>query len=719
LHIISFSSNVFYVTILQKKTNIDINKFSCKLKIAKNFIQGPSDYGGGNVPTRNQYVSHDVVSAWKYFISQGQFGPHVISPEISSSWGRCYQTGVNPYDGTCNQLLQPDEFEEILCERKELIDIAKPFMEKLYRFVQGSGFVVVLTDERGYILDVLGDSDTQEKALGINFMKGASWTEEAVGTNAIGTAVVIKKPIQTTGAEHYCLKHHAWTCSACPIFDQDGNMIAILDLSGPIYETHLHTLGMVVAAAEAIMDQMKIQKKNRELLLTNNRLNNIFQTMSDGVMIVDETGIVNKVNPVVEQIFGQPYHELVDKTIQDVVGHKAPCAEQILLKQKAYSDVEVLVDSRIGRIHCISSGKPIFDEEGVLSGGVVLLRPMEKVQSLVNRFSGALASFHFKDIIGNSPEIQETIRIACLASVSMSHVLLEGDSGTGKEVFAQAIHNRSRRREGPFVAVNCGAIPRELIGSELFGYADGAFTGAKRGGRPGKFELASGGTLFLDEIGDMPLEQQVALLRVIQDKRVTRIGDEKVIPVDVRIICATNKHLQDEVEKGNFRQDLYYRLNVVSIEIPSLQNRKEDIPLLFNHLLDSIGNEWGREFQHVDPEVFNYLKEYNWPGNVRELQNVVERIISMADGDTVCVKHLPASILGYSKQVNQPEQFISQNIRVANEREKRKQLLAENESQKIMTLLAQFGGNVSQVAREMGVSRNTLYRKMHQYNIAN
>jgi transcriptional regulator of acetoin/glycerol metabolism len=271
------------------------------------------------------------VSAWKYFTSQGQFGPHVISPEISSSWGRCYKYHVNPYDGTCNQILQPNELEKLLNERKELIDIAKPFMEKLYRFVQGSGFVVVLTDERGYIIEILGDNDTREKAKDLNFIKRASWTEEAVGTNAIGTAVVIKKPIQTTGAEHYCLKHHTWTCSACPIFGLDGTMIGILDLSGPLYETHLHTLGMVVAAAEAIMDQMKVQKKNRELTLANNRLNDIFQTMSDGVMIFDETGIVNQVNPVVEHIFGQPDYDLVDKAVQELVGNKAPCAEQILL----------------------------------------------------------------------------------------------------------------------------------------------------------------------------------------------------------------------------------------------------------------------------------------------------------------------------------------------------------------------------------------------------
>ncbi|MGI5920864.1 MAG: sigma-54-dependent Fis family transcriptional regulator [Syntrophomonadaceae bacterium] len=672
------------------------------------------------MPTQNQYVSHDdIESAWKYFVSQGHLGPFSVSPEIARSWERCNEARVNPYDGTCQQFLSSDELSGLRQELTDFIEVATPFMAKLYRFVQGSGFIVVLTDERGYVLEVIGDEKTLNEAKEINFVKGANWSEQAVGTNAIGTAIVLRKPLQTTGAEHYCLKHQAWTCSACPIFNQDGKLLGVLDLSGPSSKTHLHTLGMVVAASEAIMEQLKLQKNNRELTLADNRLNQIFQTMSEGVMIFDENGVVTQVNPIVEQIFGQPNFDLVGKTIMELVGEKAPCAEKILMKQQSFNDIEIFVDTRMGRIHCMSSGKPIVDDQGVLSGGVILLKTVEKVQNLVNRFSGAQASFSFKDIIGKSEQIQEAIRIASLAAANMSHVLLEGESGTGKEVFAQAIHNRSMRRDGPFVAVNCGAIPRELIGSELFGYADGAFTGAKRGGRPGKFELASGGTLFLDEIGDMPLEQQVALLRVIQDKKVTRIGDEKVIPVDVRIICATNKHLLDEVEKGNFRKDLYYRLNVVPIEIPSLSKRKEDIPLLFRHLLDTIGREWGREFQHIEPEVMEYLQEYNWPGNVRELQNVVERIISMADGDTVCVKHLPSSIVNYDKDNLQPTHSLSQNVRVANEREKRKKLLAEKESQKIMALLAQFGGNVSQVAREMGVSRNTLYRKMHQYNIAN
>lgn len=307
--------------------------------------------------------------------------------------------------------------------------------------------------------------------------------------------------------------------------------------------------------------------------------------------------------------------------------------------------------------------------------------------------------------------------MASLAAHSMSTVLLQGESGTGKEVFAQAIHNRSARRKGPFVAVNCGAIPRELIASELFGYSEGAFTGAKRGGRPGKFELASGGTLFLDEIGDMPLEQQVALLRVLQEKKITRIGGDKMIPVDIRVICATNRDLKQEVEQGRFRKDLYYRINVITINLPPLRKRREDIPLLVEHFLKKISRDWGMQVDRVEPEVMTYLTRYNWPGNVRELQNVLERMISMADGPVIGLDLLPLEIYTNGSGDDQDPLSLPRVNRLFRERQHKKQLLAEKESQEIIALLAKHGGNVSRVARDLGVSRNTLYRKMKQYNI--
>jgi PAS domain S-box-containing protein len=465
---------------------------------------------------------------------------------------------------------------------------------------------------------------------------------------------------------------------------------------------------------------MEIKENNRKLVLTNNQLNNILQSMSDGVLMVDHQGIITQVNPSAEKIIGKTAQEMKGSPVKDVTVGKALCIEKMLAKQQSYYDVELMLDTAAGHIYCVSSGKPILDDQGTLNGGVILLRPMEKVQRLVNRFSGAQANFHFRNIIGNSAEIRETIRLASLAAPSMSTILLQGESGTGKEIFAQAIHNRSSRRKGPFVAVNCGAIPRELIASELFGYTEGAFTGAKRGGRPGKFELASGGTLFLDEIGDMPLEQQVALLRVLQDKRITRVGGDKMIPVDIRIICATNRDLKQEVEKGRFREDLYYRLNVITIELPPLRKRREDIPLLVDYFLKKIGQDWGAQIDSVEPEVMEYLTRYDWPGNVRELQNVVERMISMANGNTIGLNLLPPEIYNANDLANSQEKVVPVRMgRLSRERQNRKQLLAEKESQEIMELLTKHGGNVSRVARDMGVSRNTLYRKMKQYNISN
>lgn len=459
---------------------------------------------------------------------------------------------------------------------------------------------------------------------------------------------------------------------------------------------------------------LKIREKNREIVLAYNRMDNIFNTMSDGVIIIDDKGIIRQVNLVVEEIFGKPGSALLNKSVKELAGSEASFVEGVFERQEAYNDIEIFIDASLGRLHCMSSGRPIFDDQGMLAGGVILLRSIKKVHNLINRLSGAQAAFRLSDIIGQSSAILKTIQTASQAASCMSNVLIEGESGTGKEVFAQAIHNQSARRKGPFVAVNCGAIPRELIGSELFGYADGAFTGAKRGGRPGKFEFASGGTLFLDEIGDMPLELQVTLLRVLQERKLTRIGDNKLIPIDLRIICATNKNLAHEVEQGNFRQDLYYRLNVISIQIPPLRERREDILLIFNSILTKMANELGRTIK-VDAEVYLLLEQYDWPGNVRELQNIAERAINVIEGDIIRLEHLPELIID-NKGISIP---TSTTAKPVNFREpvKMKHNLSEQERQQIIDLLFKSKGNVSYVAKIMGVARSTIYRKMHQYNI--
>lgn len=656
-----------------------------------------------------------LAESWRRFIRNGDSETIAVRPQILQSWQRCFSAGVDPYDGTSHLILKQYELEKLRDRNAELMEIAWHFMVRLYEFVAGSGFVVFLSDERGFIIESIGDYEILDDAAKVNLMIGTGWMEEEVGTNGIGTTLKLREPVQVSGQEHYCEMLHPWTCSAAPIFNDDGQIIGALQMSGPSSAVHLHTLGMVVAAVEAIRDQIRIKQQNQALTVLNNSLENIFRTMSDGAVIVNRQGIITQINPVGEQILGP---NLIGKSIEYLFG-QTPKTHGVLESGTAYTDFEVRVDTPQNYFHCLVSAMPIKDEKGQISGAVIFFNPINKVKRLINRFNGAQATFHFEDIIGESPNLKEAIQVASQAAANMSNVLIVGESGTGKELFAQSIHNHSPRRKGPFVALNCAAIPRELIASELFGYSEGAFTGARRGGRPGKFEMASGGTLFLDEIGDMPLDQQVTLLRVLQEREITRIGGDQVIPVDVRVICATNKNLKEEIANGNFREDLYYRLNVILVSVPPLRERKEDINLLFKHLLKKITEKLHTHIDYVNPEILNCLQSYSWPGNVRELENIVEKMVNNAGGSALSFEHLPSEI---AKQQSLPGHcgVISSAFHPMTEPDNRNAgmdaLLAERDS--IIELLARNKGNISRIANEMGISRNTVYRKMKFYNIS-
>ena len=436
----------------------------------------------------NGKVVDSTFDEWLRFIADGNRsnGGNSVSvkKDILASWTRCRQANVAPNDHSIHSRLSGVGLQVMLRRNRELIAIAKPFMDNLYRIVAGSGFVVALSDVRGYIMEILGDEDTLMNSMTVSFFQGANWSEFEAGTNAIGTALVGKKPIQVSGSEHYCRKHHDLTCSAAPIFDVQGNLLGALDVSGSSTAAHLHTLGMVVAAAEAIMAQMDIREKNNALSVTNKRLTNIFNTMSDGVIMIDDGGIISDINPNVPQILGSILNHSEIKPgvpVESILGAKQTLIRKMLKTKEAFSDVEIMVETTDGLNQCLASGAPVTNEQGIVTGGVIILRPIQQIQNLVNRFSGHYGTMHFSDIIGESRAILEAVRVASLAAMSKSNVLLQGESGTGKEIFAQAIHNRGERCAGPFIAVNCGALPRELIGSELFGYADGAFTGAKRG----------------------------------------------------------------------------------------------------------------------------------------------------------------------------------------------------------------------------------------------
>ncbi|CFY07540.1 RNA polymerase sigma factor 54 interaction domain [Syntrophomonas zehnderi OL-4] len=661
-------------------------------------------------------IKHEQIcffKAWEQFIATGELNPGTIRTEIADSWQRCYTAQVDPWADICHDILNTQQLKDLRSQNHELIDIAHPFMVRLYKFVAGSQFIVILADNRGFIMDLLGDDETLFNAAQLNLVAGSNWMEEKVGTNGVGTSLKLKKPVQISGSEHYCRYAHRWTCSAAPIFNDDGQIIAVLQLSGPMQSAHLHTLGMVVAASEAISDQIRVKRQNEELRLLNSRLIDIFQTVSDGAIIIDNRAIITESNPTAQQILGR---QLVGCNINDVF-EPSRQFDELLWASRAFADLELQAYGSRGALYCLVSGKPITYSDGKSNGAVIFFNPIHKVRSLANRFSGAEATFHFNDIIGQSEGIRAAIQVAVKAAANTSNVLISGESGTGKEIFAQSIHNASPRREGPFIAINCAASPRELIASELFGYVEGAFTGARRGGRPGKFEMASGGTLFLDEIGDMPLDQQATLLRVLQEKKVTRIGGDKVIPVDVRIICATNKNLLEEIEKHNFRQDLFYRLNVILVSIPPLRERPEDIDLLFNYLLQKISKRLNTPVVYVEPGIKEYLQKYNWPGNVRELENVIEKMVILNNNQTLSLKSLPSGIAALGSASTANTVYTNNLSNNTNSRaEGMSALLAERQT--IIDLLKSHNGNISKVAREMGLSRNTVYRKMAFYDIS-
>lgn len=464
-------------------------------------------------------------------------------------------------------------------------------------------------------------------------------------------------------------------------------------------------------------DQQAIQHMHMELT-------SVFNAMNDGLIVLDKEGRVSQSNVAAQRITGYADEAIIGIHILDLFSGKAPYTMKLLETGESYKDREMIIDGVRGKIHGTASGEPRIDENGKIIGATIIIRPIARVQELVNKISGAQASFTFDSIIGEDKNLKNSIRLARIASANDSTVLLQAASGTGKEVFAQAIHNSSSRRNGPFVAINCAAIPRELVGSELFGYVEGSFTGAKRGGRPGKFELANKGTLFLDEIGDMPLEQQVVLLRAIQEKAILRVGGDSQINVDVRIIAASNQDLLELVRLGRFRDDLYYRLNVVSITIPPLKERQADIRLLFKYFVEQMSPRFNKNITWIDQDVISYLEAYNWPGNIRELQNVVERTLLMAEDNQINLDCLPPEIAAAQAEaasipLGEDNPGVPALTALLANRTMRKKQIGEQEKERIMRTLDVYGGNVSKTASELGISRNTLYRKMRTYAINN
>ncbi len=643
-----------------------------------------------------------IYRSWEKFINNFEIEPYVIRPLVANSWHRCLRMKVDPFASLCDlRLLSPYQIEKRIRRRQKLIDAAMPFMSHLYNFLKGSDSLVCLADDNGMVLDVLQDPVIQHRIKHLCHDVGSEWSEAIAGTNSIGTALFEKKPVQITASEHYCKVMHEYTGSAAPIFSPEKELLGVLCIVGLYQNVHQHTLGMVVAATSAIENQLVSQKASYELLIAYNKVKTAIETMNDGLIAIEANGQITQLNSVGAKILEINREDSIGKNVTEVLGNGFPLLE-VITTGKEYYDKEFFIETPSGGTRFTSTAKPIKDANGNITGMIATLREMDTVHRLVNKMVGAQAALTFDDIIGNDPQLHALIKRAKRVARSSSTILLQGESGTGKEIFAQAIHNASGRSGGPFIVINCGAIPRELVESELFGYEDGAFTGAKRGGRPGKFELANGGTIFLDEIGDMPLDIQSSLLRVLQERQITRIGGQRAIPINTRVIAATNKNLSKEVERGNFRLDLFYRLNVITFQLPSLRERPKDIPYLAQYFVDKVSRRLGQEPPTITPEFYNSLTEYSWPGNVRELENVIEQALHMVESNILIPEHLPARIYTPKAKVN---------------KENNTEKLKNAEAHVIKNALDSYDWNISKTASVLGIGRNTLYRKIKHYNL--
>ncbi|WP_035293840.1 sigma-54-dependent Fis family transcriptional regulator [Clostridium sp. KNHs214] len=631
-----------------------------------------------------------------------QYDKDNINKIIERSHMRSEEYGIEKERVSPRKMLKGEQISNNIRNNRGLLKIAAPFIKKIYEIVAGSGFLLILTDRDGCILNIIGDKDMLRAAKDVDMIIGAYMDEKSIGTNAMGTAISEDVAIQISAKEHFINAYHRWTCSAAPIHDEEGEIIGTLNLTGKSSEVHSHTLGLVVASVNSIENELNNRIINNKLVEAYNYMNAIMDAMTYGVIAVNNHGIIQNLNKFACRIFNVREKECQDKPVSTILDNW----EDILKKchaKEVYKENDVIIRVGEKKERYSEDIHPIENENGELIGVVITIKEIQKVFNLVNKYSGMNARYTFDDLICEDKEIKRIIQFAKTVSLSPSTVLIQGESGTGKEVLAQSIHNYSTRREGPFVAINCGAIPKNLIESELFGYEEGSFTGGKKGGRPGKFELANGGTLFLDEIGEMPLDMQVNLLRVLQERCVTRVGGSRYIPIDVRIIVATNKELKKEIEKGTFRSDLYYRISVIPIEIPPLRERRADLDILLKHFLKIKSFKLKREIPNINENLYRDIMSYSWPGNVRELENFVENIVNLGGNTSFNIKQEPT--IKQSKN-----DFVFDNLDYACS-------LEELERRAIIACLEKFKGNVSKSAHTLGISRNTLYTKMKKYKI--
>ncbi len=608
---------------------------------------------------------------------------------VKESWIRSRENEIDCF----NQFIQEKDVEN--CERsiKEnhfLIDVARPYIDELYKIINTSKFMITLLDKKGFVLDSLVNPTVANNS-DCNVI---NLSEDRIGTNAMGTCLYLDKPVQTWAEEHCYKALQKFTTSAAPIHDIHGNLIGCIGITGFANGISVHTLGMAMSISYAIENKIRLSQDKHSTLLKS-YANSINHSISDGLIIVDCKGQITSLNKAAESFLHIRESEALCLNIKDLLGAVPGFNKSIDEGREILNKKALLHVTDKTKQYNISMTKL---KSGLIVMGYVIL--INKIDNKIDMKHDTPKSrlYVFEDIIGDSDSTKETIYYARIASHGNSNVLLIGESGTGKELFAQSIHSNSFRKNGPFIEINCGALPLGLAESELFGYEGGAYTGSKREGQKGKFELADGGTLFLDEIGELPLSIQAALLRVIQERKVTRIGSTNSKYVDVMIIAATNKNLFHAVQNKTFREDLFYRLNVFTINLAPLRERKEDISNLTKKFIERYNIAFNKDIEGISDEAWGIFLKYDWPGNIREFENVIERAVQIAQSDKIEARDLPIYLT------------VDIDINKTN-----KENISAIESQKCRAIIQELKktkGNIKLASETLGISRATIYRKL-------
>lgn len=660
-----------------------------------------------------QIYEAETRKQWEAFMKTGKMEKEGhIQAEVFSSWLRCRERRLDPFD--CKLTILPEKDLAVrLQKNKLLLKIAAPILRDMADGIKDAGIRFDLYDADLYLLDRFKVIDREATKPKRSMPLGTSQREADCGTNAVHLASVLERPVQLMGYEHFNVSFHMLTCAAVPIRDTNGKVIAIINVDCYSWPIHKHTLGMLIAMRRNIEIDLRRVSECREEF--DRRLGKIMTEFVEAPCIsVDENGIIHTVNGEALRILKFNGLDIIGRSAESLWGTQNPFTE-VLQRRQNILNREVIFTSNNKAIRLTGNIRQVLGKDKTLLGACGIFYDLCDKRKQKCDFA---AYFTFENIISQSAIMGQTIQLAKEIATMQSNTLIQGESGTGKELFAQSIHNASLYKDGPFVAVNCSAIPSGLLESELFGYEGGAFTGAKKEGRLGKFELARGGTIFLDEINSMPLDMQVKILRTIQCKTITPVGGTTEIPIHVRILCATNTDLWKMVKDGGFREDLFYRINVITIYIPPLRERSEDIPLLIRHTLSKLENQTQIALT-IDKDAYLLMEQYCWPGNVRELENVIER--SMVLARTRGSNQITTEELLKYQGIH--EFVLSQN---ENKDASATGLLAIDtrslefmEKAEIEKALSKHSGNILKTAKELGIARNTLYRKMERYRIQN